>query len=234
MIFQSLSPSSLITFPFSTKHRLSISDKYRFILTRTKFFSLSSTNIMKTFSVLLVALVSAIAVDGRCFYGCYCVNDDPCEYYCDRNICQSQTNLWAKCAGQFIHPRQCGSVSYCDSTSNYTCQLQKNYGERCVYSYSCLSGYCDSGSRTCQSAPISFAWILPVAFSSTFVFILVLVVVIIAVNRQRRLRALAFYRSPYLVLPASTPLSYQHSYMVGEAPPPAYPGVVPTPKPYQG
>jgi hypothetical protein len=63
----------------------------------------------------------------------------------------------------------------------------------------------------------------------------ILVFVIIIVRRQRR-RALAYYRSPYVVLPSGNPYSYQNSYIVGETLPPPYPGAIPTsyPKPYQG
>jgi hypothetical protein len=189
---------------------------------------------MKMLSVLLVAVLLPLVADARCTYGCYCVNDDACDYYCENNMCQSQTSLWAKCSSYYIHPRQCGTVSYCDPNSNNTCQLKKNYGQRCTYSYTCLSDYCNPRTSVCETSSLSLGWIIPAVFTSTFVFIVLLVVIIAVVNRQRRLRSLAFYQSPYLVLPSATPYSYQNSYIVGEAPPPAYPGALQTPKPYQG
>ncbi|UJR34225.1 hypothetical protein I4U23_021630 [Adineta vaga] len=171
--------------------------------------------------------------NARCTYGCACSDDSSCEYYCDNGMCQNQVPLWQKCSSYYIHPRQCGSVSYCDPDSSFTCQLKKNYGERCTYSYTCLSDNCDYSSNTCQSKYTPVNLLYPVIIPCAFIFFVVIITIIIVATRRQRMRAFAYNRSPYVVLPAGTPYSYQNSYFVGDVPPPAYPGAIATPKPYQ-
>ena len=191
---------------------------------------------MKMFFVFFAIVLLPINTRALCPYGCSCYDDSPCKYYCENYMCQQATPLWKKCSSYYIHPRQCGDVSYCDPNSNYTCQLQKNYGERCTYSFSCLSGNCDYRTNTCQLKYSPADWLYPAVLPSVIVFILFVLLVALIVARRRRLRALGYYRRPYVVLPSGgSPCSYQNSYMIGETPPPPYPGVRPTsfPKTYE-
>ncbi|CAM4860975.1 unnamed protein product [Rotaria socialis] len=84
---------------------------------------------MKIFFILFIAIILPICAVSRCQFGCTCYDDSNCEYYCNQSICQQAIPLWRKCSGYYIHPRECGLVSYCDPNSGFTCQLQKNYGE---------------------------------------------------------------------------------------------------------
>ncbi|CAF0857868.1 unnamed protein product [Adineta ricciae] len=186
---------------------------------------------MKIFFAVFITILLPMMSDARCSYGCSCSDDSPCENYCENNICQNAIPLGQKCSSYYFHPRQCGIVSYCDPDSDYTCQLQKNYGASCTYDYSCLSGNCDYASKTCQSK--SFNFLYPIVIPAVAVFFIIIIIIISVSIRRQRMRALALYRAPYVVLPAGTPYSYQNPYMVAEVPPPAYPGATPAPKPYQ-
>ncbi|CAF1172091.1 unnamed protein product [Rotaria sp. Silwood1] len=189
---------------------------------------------MKVFFIFFATVFLPICTS-RCSYGCTCYDDSVCEYYCDHNICQHEIPLWKKCSGYYIHPRECGSVSYCDSKSNNTCQLQKNYGERCEYSYSCLSGYCDHRTDTCQSEYSPSNWVFPIVLPTVIVFTLLMIFFILIVSRRQRRRTLACYQSPYIVLPPDACYSYQNSSIVTESSPPPYPGTIspPLPRTYQ-
>jgi len=191
---------------------------------------------VKMLFVFFAIVLMPIGSQALCPYGCSCNDDSDCEYYCDKRMCQLSIPLWSKCSSYYIHPRQCGSVSYCDPNSNYTCQLQKNYGESCTYSFSCLSENCDYRTNTCQLKSSATDWIYPIVLPSVFVSILFILVFVTIIVRRQRQRALGYYRSPYVVLPSGNPCSYQNSYIVGETSPPPYPGAIPTsyPKPYQG
>ncbi|CAF0826938.1 unnamed protein product [Rotaria sordida] len=189
---------------------------------------------MKVFFIFFAAIFLPICTS-RCEYGCTCYNDDTCEYYCSNHICQNQIPLWKKCSGYYTHPRECGTVSYCDPYSNYTCQLQKNYGERCTLSYSCLSGYCNYRTNTCQSKDTPSDWLIPIVLPSVLVVSLIMIFFILIIARRQRRRRLAYYQSPYVVLPPDTCYSYQNSCMVTESSPPPYPGTISPqlPKTYQ-
>jgi hypothetical protein len=183
--------------------------------------------------VLLPIYTSALSATGNT-----CYDDSACAYFCSSNECQDALPLWAKCSGNFIHPRECGSSRYCDTMSLYTCQWLKNTGDYCTYSYSCLSGYCDYRTSTCQAKNSNdFNWITPILVPSVIVFVIFITLVSVIIACRRRQRALACYQNPYVVLPSGNPhYSYQNSYCVGEAPPPPYPVAIhaPSPKPYQG
>ncbi|CAF0766088.1 unnamed protein product [Adineta steineri] len=186
---------------------------------------------MKMFLVFLTIALLPVATYARCTYGCSCTNDSPCEYYCENYQCQLPTPLYQKCSPYYTHPRQCGTSRFCDFDSSYTCQPKKTNGERCTYDYACISGNCDSGSRTCQTNYSPINTMLPILLPTVVVFMLLFIVTLSIIARRRRMRALAYYRSPYIVLPSGTPYSYQNSYMVGETLPPPYPGVISTPYP---
>ncbi|UJR19684.1 hypothetical protein I4U23_022818 [Adineta vaga] len=186
---------------------------------------------MKIFFIVFISVLLPMMTDARCSYGCYCIDDSSCDYYCESNMCQNETPLWQKCSGYYSHPRQCGIVSYCDPDSGYTCQLQKNYGESCTYDYSCLSGNCDYKTKTCQSKPFNLLY--PIIIPSIAVFFIIIIILISVTVCRQRMRASALYRAPYVILPSGAPYSYQSPYIVGEVPPPAYPSATPTPKPYQ-
>ncbi|CAF3382638.1 unnamed protein product [Rotaria sp. Silwood2] len=190
---------------------------------------------MKIFFIFFAAVFLPICTS-RCQFGCTCYDDSICEYYCYNYQCHQEIPLWQKCSGYYIHPRECGSVSYCDPNSNYTCQIQKSNGERCQYSYSCLSDYCDYNTKRCQFKNTATNWLLPVVMPSVIVFTLLMIFFILIVVRiQRRRAALAYYQCPYVVLPPNTSYSYQNSSVVTESSPPPYPGAIspPLPKTYQ-
>jgi hypothetical protein len=187
------------------------------------------------FFVFAVALLSS-STYSLCPSGCSCSDDSNCEYYCSGGLCQPQIYQGNPCSGYYIHPRECGSGSYCDPTYR-TCQWKKSYNEWCTDDYWCSTGYCSPRTNTCQSKTSSFDWtntylIIGISGGSTLLLVLVIIIIV----RKQRSRAFAYYQNPYVVLPPNTPYSYQNSYFVGETPPPPYPGVAsaPAPKPYQG
>ena len=176
----------------------------------------------KLFHILVVVVLLPICAS-RCAYDCPCYDDSDCSYYCRNSECQQSIPLWEKCSGYYIHPRECGLVSYCDPNSNYTCQLQKSNGDRCKYSYSCLSGYCDRTTDTCQFKYSSLDWSIRILLPSVLFFVILSVFLVAIIVCRRRRRTLAYYRSPYVVLPAGTPYSDGNSCIVTEASPPPYP-----------
>ncbi|CAF3356418.1 unnamed protein product [Rotaria socialis] len=190
---------------------------------------------MKIFFILFIAIILPICAVSRCQFGCTCYDDSNCEYYCNQSICQQAIPLWRKCSGYYIHPRECGLVSYCDPNSGFTCQLQKNYGELCTYSYSCLSEYCDYKTNTCQSKYKSSDWLVPIVLPSILVFVMLLITCITVMACRQRRRTLAYCQNPYIILPPDTPYPYQNACTVTEALPPPYPGriLTPAPKTYQ-
>lgn len=180
----------------------------------------TTTANMKTLLILFTVLALVISTAARCSYGCYCSSDDTCDYYCSLSMCQRQISLGSTCSGYYVHPRECGSIYYCDPYT-YTCQFQKNYGEYCTYSYTCLSGYCSPSSNTCEIR-FSFSWQLYilVPILAFVIFCVFIIVFIIVCTRQRR--ASVPYANRCVIVPAGTPYSYQNQSVVGEVPPPSY------------
>lgn len=182
----------------------------------------------KLLFLLLTVVCLPTASASGCGYGCYCIDDGACAYYCQNNMCQNQLPYGSQCTGYYVHPHECGSLYYCDSTSYpYYCKSLKSEGDYCTTSYSCLSNYCDSSTSTCRYYSSYFIYTVPIAITcvvSTVIFVLV-VVLIVRLRRQRRL-ALAAYRVPCTVVP--TPVGVHSSYhnpcLLGEGPPPKYPG----------
>ena len=71
---------------------------------------------------IFLSIITVItSSDTLCRVGCPCLNDNSCEYYCNDYICQDRRDYDSTCMGHNIHPRECGS-SFCDPSSNYTCQ----------------------------------------------------------------------------------------------------------------
>ncbi len=186
---------------------------------------------MKTLIVLFTIATLIIYTAARCSYGCTCFNDDACTYYCDGSQCQSDIPLWSRCSGYRIHPRECGLVSYCEPSS-MTCQLQKNNNQWCLYDYSCLSDYCDPRTNTCRYKSSFNAWQYYILIPSLFVTIIFVLFLFIAVRRRQRRFAYVPYHNHCVIAPAGTPYSYQNPCVVGEMPPPPYPGPISTPKQY--
>lgn len=190
---------------------------------------------MKTLFILFGIILLPLYAASRCSFGCSCINDDSCDYYCRNFTCQESIPLWRNCSGYYVHPRECGIISYCDPQSGFTCQLQKNYGEQCTYSYSCLSDYCDSRTWTCEYKYDTSPWIVPIFLPSLVGLIIFVTFVLVIIRYRARRRALAYYQTPYVVMPSSTPCSYQNACLVGEGSPPPYPGphAAPLTKTYQ-
>lgn len=192
---------------------------------------------MKSLLIVFTIISLAVYTAALCPVGCTCSDDSSCQYYCNTGLCQSQIPPWGRCSGHYIHPRECGSVSYCDP-STLTCQLQIGNGQWCTYDFSCLSGYCDYSTRTCRNKYINADWqlFILVPILIVVIFLTLLFVVIIIVRNRQRQRAFTHCPNQYVVLPPHAPCSYQNACMVGEMPPPHYPGPTFTPsqKPYQG
>lgn len=194
---------------------------------------------------LLFVLVTIVSLPtnslARCGYGCYCYNDDACEYFCMNGICQNQLPYGGQCTGYYTHPRECGSLYYCDQSSYpWTCRSLKYEGSYCTADYQCLSTYCDFSSYTCRPNFSRFTWMTPVIVSgvvSSIIFIIVLLLIVRI--RQRRRMALAAYSVPCPVVQTPVgvyPSSYQNPCLIGEGAPPKYPGQmnpVASPYPYQ-
>jgi hypothetical protein len=109
---------------------------------------------------LLLLFLTAIFLSMKCISlcekGCDCTSDSSCKYYCDNNNkCRDQISYRESCEGYHVHPRECGSVSFCDPRSGYTCQSTKSNGVMCSYNWSCYSYYCDLSLQTCQQKPES-------------------------------------------------------------------------------
>ena len=177
------------------------------------------------FSVLLIVVLSTV-VTGRCQYGCSCFSDNDCDYYCNLGMCQNVIPYNGRCSGYYIHPRECGSSSYCDLNSGSTCQFKKSDGQYCSNSYSCISGYCDYIRNVCgtDSSFYYYPWVTPVIVSSVLISVfIILLIVLVRVRHQRRF-ARTVYANPYVVPPTVAVPSYQNSYPIVEDYPPPYPG----------
>ena len=182
---------------------------------------------MKNFDILFSVTCFVFSTLAFCpgDVGCQCFTDKDCTYYCSGNTCQPVVPYGNRCSGNALHPKECGSNSFCDPSYGYTCRYQKSSGESCTYSYSCVSNYCDYSTRTCRWGPETYyGWAVPTIATVIFITVLVTVLlVIIRVRRQRRL-AMGCYQNPYVVVPGTAYQSYQHQYPVVENAPPPYPG----------
>ena len=161
-----------------------------------------------TFVLLLLSMMS----DARCISGCYCTDDSSCNYYCQNNVCQTSISIGERCSGYYVHPRECGSIAFCDPNSGWTCQYQKSFDTPCTYDYSCLSGNCDYKTKTCQlkSSPVNVLY--PIVIPSVIVFFIVIIIIVSVSVRQQRMRALALYRNPRVVIPVGVSYSYQNAF----------------------
>jgi hypothetical protein len=104
---------------------------------------------------LLLLFLTTIFLSMKCISlcekDCHCISDSTCKYYCGNNKkCRDQISYRESCEGYHVHPRECGSVSFCDPRSGYTCQFKKSNGVMCSYNWSCDSDYCDLSLQTCQ------------------------------------------------------------------------------------
>ena len=193
---------------------------------------------MTTLLTFLTIFSLASCIGALCPYGCSCRDDSPCQYYCSQYVCQQAIPYQGKCSGFNIHPQECGFSSFCDPKSQFTCQFKKTYGEDCVYSYSCLSNYCDYRTNTCQSKDTSnFAWMTSYLIPGVVFIAVIMMIIALLVRHRQRQRARAYCNYPYVVLPPNRPYSYQNSFpALSEVPPPAYAQVTSPayPKPYQG
>lgn len=168
---------------------------------------------------LLVLL--PIDVISLCPSGCYCNFDSTCSYYCEFNQCQPQIANGDRCSGHYVHPNECGSISYCDSTT-FTCRYQKSTGSYCSYSYECSSGYCDFYSNTCDYSYFHvniLSWLIPtIVGGAVFIIIIIIIAVVVQARRRRMYAASTIYQTAR----APAIRSYQGSYPVIEPNPPSY------------
>ena len=152
----------------------------------------------KILFILFVNVLLPMTRTARCAYGCSCYDDSTCDYYCTNNMCENLKSLGQKCSGYYIHPRECGPASYCDTNSDYTCQSRKSYGEYCTYGYSCASDNCDYTANICQSKRVNLLYVIVIP--SVTVFVIVLIIVISVAICRRRVRRLTLDQAHYVFL----------------------------------
>lgn len=179
---------------------------------------------MQLIIVLLEILCVLDSVSTRCIIGCPCINDSPCEYYCENSTCQNAIPTYGKCKGYVIHPRECGNLKYCDPLL-LTCQYRKSDGYICVADYACYSGYCDPKTKTCQEKNDGFnyfyIWVPSVAVGGVSILIILLVSCRMYALRRRALAAYQI-QTPRILSPNVRVVAYENPAIVSEAPPPSY------------
>ncbi len=95
--------------------------------------------------------------------------------------------------GDNIHPPECG-FSFCDPSSNDTCQFRKIVGEMCMYDWACYSNYCGLKVQTCQkkstdfsSGPPLYILVPDIAGGITVLLaVIIIIVVIVCIKKQKR------------------------------------------------
>ncbi|CAF0898374.1 unnamed protein product [Didymodactylos carnosus] len=162
---------------------------------------------------VITAFLCVTYSDGTCTYGCTCYSDSTCTYYCNNNMCQYSIPWGNKCSGHYLHPNECGTGAYCDS-STYTCRYLKSTGGYCSLDWECYSNYCDYSSMTCEyrsTTHWSLVITLPVVFTCLTLFLIIVIVVVRTRRRQ------LFAHQAFAVQP---PYGYQNPTVVCNSPPP--------------
>jgi hypothetical protein len=98
-----------------------------------------------------------------------------------------------------------------------------------------MSKYCDASTNTCRFQ-YTTRWKIFILVPCLILFLFFTLFIMAIVMRRRRQQAFTGYQNRCVVLPSGTPCSYQNSCMVGEMPPPPYPGLIcaTSSKSYQG
>ncbi|CAF0776692.1 unnamed protein product [Didymodactylos carnosus] len=177
---------------------------------------------------IVILFILASDLSALCPDGCPCYDDSRCQYYCKDGECQPQKYEGYSCSGMDIHPRECGSVSYCDKDRGYTCRFQRSENGDCDYDYMCWSHlYCDKKSKTCKyryGTGFVLSIILPILGGILLISFIIFFVQ--QYYRRKRLRQSAFAGQPGLNQPYAV---YNHNQTMmpmaptyGETAPPPY------------